>query len=314
MKLTGKTEFLALACVLIAGFASVFFLSNRLESSKPQMPEQYEDEDLSLQGQRLRGYSLGFEGLIADWYWMRSLQYIGNKFVESTEKTISLDDLTPLNPRLLYPLLDNAATLDPHFMSVYEYGATVLPAIDPEQAIAIVEKGIRNNPEEWRLYHFLGFIEWRLKHYDKAAAAYDKGSEIPGSPPFMKLMAARMRSDAGSRDTARLIYKRIYDQSQDSQTRENARLRLLQMDYFDERDVIREALKELRTLYGRCPASWKEVTPLLVNKKLPGDRDFRIDEDGDLVDPSDAPYVLVDGDDKGCDVGLDRTKTKIPLK
>jgi tetratricopeptide (TPR) repeat protein len=313
MKLSLKTEILVLACLLTAGFASVFFLSNRLEISKPQLPEQYEDEDLSLQGQRLKGYSLGFEGLIADWYWMRSLQYIGNKFVKNTEERISLDDLTPLNPRLLYPLLDNATTLDPQFLAVYDYGATVLPAIDPDQAIKLVEKGIRNNPKEWRLYHFLGFIEWRLKKYDKAAAAYDKGSEIPGSPPFMKLMAARMRSDAGSRDTARLIYKRIYDQTRDSQTKENARLRLLQMDYFDERDVIREALKEFRARNGRCPASWKEVTPLLLNRKLPGVREFRIDANGDLVDPSDAPYVF-DDNDKGCDVGLDRTKTKIPLK
>ena len=76
--------------VLIVSFGSVFFLSNFLEKTRPALPENYADEDLSLQGEKLRGYSFGAEGLIADWYWMRSLQYIGNKIAESKKKTINI--------------------------------------------------------------------------------------------------------------------------------------------------------------------------------------------------------------------------------
>ena len=313
MKFNSRRDIAVLVLVLALGFAAVFVLSNRLEAAKPALPEQYEDEDLSLQGTRLKGYSFGFEGLVADWYWMRSLQYVGNKFLNSREKAISLDDLTPLNPRLLYPLLENATSLDPQFMAAYTYGATVLPAIDADKAIAIVRKGIRNNPGEWRLYHYLGFIQWRLKRYDDAAKSYDEGSTIPGAPPFMKLMAARMRSDGGSRETARLIYRRIYDQAADSQTKENARLRLLQLDHFDERDAIRTALKDFRSKTGRCPQTWQEILPSLSAVSLPQGLEFRVDNEGNLVDPSGAPYIL-GGSDEGCDVALDKERTKIPIK
>lgn len=313
MKISRSNEFLILAAVLFAGFLSVYALSDRLAESKPKLPETYIDEDLSLQGEKLKGFAFGFEGLIADWYWMRSLQYIGDKFIKASDQTISLDDLKPLNPRLLYPLLDNASTLDPQFMAVYAYGATVLPAIDAEEAIAIAKKGIENNPGEWRLYHYLGFIYWRLERYEEAAEIYEKGAAVEGAAPFMTLMAARMQGDAGSLGTARAIYRQVYEEAQDSQSKENARLRLLQMDFFEEREAIRSALEEFRTANGRCPARWQEVTPLLASKSLPSGRDLRADSEGNLVDPSDAPYLLTDSDGK-CDVTLDREKTKIPLK
>lgn len=313
MKLSRSSELLALAAILVAGFLSVYALSDRLAESKPVLPDSYIDEDLSLQGERLKGFAFGFEGLIADWYWMRSLQYIGNKFIKASDQTISLDDLRPLNPRLLYPLLDNASTLDPQFLTVYAYGATVLPAIDAEEAIAIAKKGIENNPDEWRLYHYLGFIYWRLERYAEAAEIYEKGSKVQGAAPFMTLMAARMKGDAGSLDTARAIYRQVYEEAKDSQSKENARLRLLQMDFFEERTVIRQALEEFKGSNGRCPTMWKEITPLLASKGLPDGREFRADSDGNLVDPSDAPYLLVETEGR-CDVSLDREKTKIPLK
>lgn len=313
MKRSKPTDLPVLAAVLIVGFAAVFFLSDRLESTKPQLPAEYQDEDLSLQGSRLKGYSFGFEGLVADWYWMRSLQYIGDKFVKSKEPVISLDDLTPLNPRLLYPLLDNAVTLDPQFLAVYEYGATVLPAIDAGQAILIAEKGIRNNPREWRLYHYLGFIHWKLGNYRKAAEIYEKGSAIEGAAPFMKLMAAKMRSDAGSRDTARQIYRNVYEQAQDSQSKESARLRLLQMDYLDEKEAIEAELAAFRRKTGRCPREWREIIGQLASVALPNGEGLRVDETGAVVDPSDAPYLLADSGGR-CEVRLDRERTKIPLK
>lgn len=298
------------AIVIITGFAAIFRLSNFLEKTKPPLPEGYIDQDLALQGAKLKGYSLGFEGLIADWYWMQSLQYIGNKFLGSKEQ-INLENLQPLNPRLLYPYLDNATDLDPRFMAVYEYGAVVLPAIDAQQAIKITEKGIANNPDQWQLYQHLGYIYWRLGNYEKAAETYGKGAAIPGAPPFMKSMSAKMTSEGGSRETARVIYQEMYDSSEDKQVKENAAIRLLELDSLEERDAIRIALQNFKAKNNRCANSWQEILPLLLNVRLPHNKDFQIDKSNNLVDPTGAAYLI---DNQTCDVKLDAEKTKLPLQ
>jgi tetratricopeptide (TPR) repeat protein len=294
--------------VIIVGFAAIFLLSNFVEKSRPSLPEGIEDEDLALHGVKLRGFSLGLEGLIADWYWMQSLQYIGDKVLQSKED-INLENLQPLNPRLLYPMLDTATDLDPHFMAVYSYGAVVLPAINPEQAIKIAEKGIRENPNEWRLYQHLGYIYWRLQNYEKAAAAYSEGAKIAGAPPFLKLMTAQMKNEGGSRETARAIYEQMFREAEDQQTKENAAIHILKLDSMDERDAINAALKTFKEKTNRCANNWAEILPLLKSVKLPNGKDFLIDKSNNLVDPSGVPYVL---DKQNCVVHLDFQNSKIP--
>ena len=308
---SNTTKTLILAAIILVGFGIVFGLSNFIEKNRPPLPDGYIDQDLSLQGEKLKGYSLGFEGLIADWYWMQSLQYIGKKVLNNKSQNIkvNLEDLRPLNPRLLYPFLDNATTLDPQFMAAYSYGAVVLPAIDPNQAIKIAKKGIKNNPEEWRLYQHLGYIYWRLKKYDEAAKVYTEGSKISGVPPFMKSISAKMKDEGGQRETARTIYKQMFDEARDTQTREHAMIRLLQLDSLDERDGLNIALQRFKKRTKRCVNVWKEIFTDLQNVKLPSGRDYRIDQSDNIVDPSNAPYIL---DRKTCTVKLDMDKSKIP--
>lgn len=303
-------SYLLLVIFIVGGFFAVFALSNFLEKNRPVLPENYADEDLALQGAKLKGFALGFEGLLADWYWMKSLQYLGDKVINSKEN-FSLDNLNSLNPRLLYPYLNNATDLDPKFISVYEFGATVLPAIDKEQAIKLTQKGIDNNPDNWRLYHYLGYIYWRLENYEKAAEVYEKGSQIVGAPNFMRSMAARMKSEGGNRETARVIYRQMFDEAQDEQAKESARLRLLQIDSMDEREAMNKVLSDFKLKNNRCAGSLREILPLLQTVKLSGGRDFRIDNSNNLIDPTDAPYVL---DKENCTVNLDTAKTKIPQK
>ena len=311
MKSNQSKQLLVTLAVIAVGFVAVFFLSDYLEKIKPELSENYADEDLAVQGARLKGFSLGFEGLIADWYWMQSLHYLGDKIISNPKAKISLDNLTALNPRLLYPYLDNATTLDPKFTGVYEFGATVLPAIDKNQAIKLIEKGISDNPNEWRLYQHLGYIHWRLGDFEKASEVYAAGAKIPGAPPFMQMMTAKMKSDGGSRETARVIYRQMFDEAADEQVKKSAEMRLLELDSLDERDAIQNALREFQTKHNRCAGNWREVLPLLQTVKLPSGRDFRVDQSNNLVDPTDAPYIL---DREDCAVKLNLVKTKIPLK
>lgn len=297
----GSKQLIISALIIVAGFAVVFFLSGFIESVRPALPRSYEDENLALEGKKLKGYALGAEGLLADWYWMRSLQYIGDKLMKTDAEYIDLNDLRFMNPRLLYPMLDNATDLDPKFIAAYSYGANVLPAINPSQAVALTEKGIANNPYNWRLYQYLGYIHWRIKEYDKAAEVYEQGAKIDGAPEFMRQMVAVMRTQGGDRSTARTIYLQMVEEARDQSSKESAKLRLMQLDSLDEIDAINEALDRFKRQTGRCAGSFAEILPLLKTVTLPGEKDFRVDSTGNLVDPTEAPYAL---DQSNCRASL----------
>ena len=277
---------------IAVGFVAVYGLSSFLERSRVTMPDGYEDEDLSFQGKHLKGFLLGAEGLLSDWYWMQSLQYLGGKLVKNQSQTVDINDLRPLNPRLLYPYLDNSTDLDPKFMAPYTFGATTLTAIDNAQAIALTEKGIANNPDRWQLYHLLGYIYWTQGDFAKAADAYDKGVRIDGSPSFMKIMAASLRTQGGSRDVARAMYRQMLEDNPDQQTRTNAEFRLMELDSLDQRDVLNTALSTYATRQGRCAESWADILPLLRGANLPPGVEIRLDPSDHVVDPTGKPYQI----------------------
>lgn len=299
------------AILIAAGFAAIIALSGPLERAHPRLPESYSDSDLSMNGSRLKGFALGMEGLLADWYWMRGLQYIGDKLIKNADKKVSYEDLTSINPHLLLPLLQNATDLDPHFVEAFSYGAIVLPAIDKKAAVEFAQKGIANNPGEWRLYQHLGYIYWRQGDYEKAAETYEKGSQIPGASRFMSLMVASMRIEAGSRATARAIYRQMLADSEDEAVRITAERHLMELDWLDQRDAIREVLRVVQEKNGRCVERLNEIVPLLLKVQFPEGGDFQVDRSNNLVDPSGSAYLF---DREKCDVTLDLANTKVPTQ
>ena len=292
-----------LLSIILIGLASAVGLSQWIDSHRPPTNAIVEEEQLYLQGATVRRMSLGFNGLAADWYWMRSLQYVGGKLL-NTHENIRLDNMSPLNLKLLAPLLDAATTLDPEFMEPYEYAAVVLPGVNVENAVRIINKGIAANPSAWRLYQHLGYIYWQQKDFRAAAEAYSRGATIPGSPPWMEAMKAKMLAEGSSPATAREIYLHMYQEAGDEQVKEMARRHLMRLDSLDERDGLRKILAAYQLRSGRCPSSWREVEPVFRALRL------RVDASGAPLDRSGTPYVL---DNTKCEVELD-PKSAVPGK
>lgn len=290
-----------IACIIGCSLISSVLLARWIDSQRPARDFRIEEEALYLTGNTVKRASLGFNGLAADWYWMRSLQYVGHKFLNA-RTNIQLDDLSQLNLNLLAPLLDITTTLDPDFQEPYQYAAAVLPAIDAQEAIRIIRKGIAANPSAWRPHQHLGYIYWQQRDFHAASEAYGQGAKLPGAPPFMEAMKAKMAAEGGSRNLAREIYGRMFEQAEDKTVKEMARRRLLQLDSWDERDVLRKALSGYRSRAGRCPSSWKEIEALSRALRLP------VDFNGAPLDPAGRAYLLVNGN---CDVDLD-PKSEVP--
>ena len=124
-------------------------------------------------------------------------------------------------------------------------------------------------------------------------------------------MSAKTKTEGGSRETARVIYEQTLNDARDEQTKENAALRLLELDSLDEREIIQKILNDFKSKNNRCANDWREILPFLQTVKLAGSKDFRVDNSFNLIDPTGAPYIL---DKENCAIKLDEEKTKIPLK
>lgn len=292
-----------LLLTLLIGLASVIGLSRWLDSHRPPTDSKIDEEQLYLNGTMAKRISLGFNGLAADWYWMRSLQYVGRKIINIPDN-VPIDNLAQLNLKLLAPLIDIATTLDPEFIEPYQYAAVVLPAVDLPEAIRLTKKGIAANPNTWRLYQHLGYIYWQQRDFQAAGEAYDQGSKLPGAPPWMLVMKAKMANEGGGRELAREIYGRMYEQAENAKVKEMARKRLLQLDSFDQRDGLRKVLAAYKAKFGRCPSSWKDVEPLLRALRV------EVDSTGAPLDPTGTAYVLVDA---GCNLDVD-PKSEVPYR
>src|SRR5919112_4934860 len=192
-----RTKTISLALVIAIGMIATIGLTRFVDAHRPPVDVSANNDRLYLNAKTAKRISLGFNGLAAAWYWMRSLQYVGRKILQQ-QGAVALDDLGQLNLKLLAPLIENATTLDPEFLEPYEYAAVVLPAIDVQEAIRITRKGIDANPNAWRLYQHLGYIYWQQHDYATAAEVYGRGAEVAGAPAWMRAMKARMAAEGGS--------------------------------------------------------------------------------------------------------------------
>lgn len=178
-------------------------------------------------GEALKRASLGFTGLLADMYWISTSIYFGEKFEQQRQlgETFDAGKLT-----LLRPMLDIIVDLDPRHVMAFRFGGFFLQYSDPAEAISFIELGIRNNPNEWRLYQDLGFAFWRQGKFRQAAMAYNRGGQLPGAPAWMQPMAATMIAKGGDRETARQMFQRLYEGSSDDFVKQvcEEQLRMLQ--------------------------------------------------------------------------------------
>jgi tetratricopeptide (TPR) repeat protein len=218
-------------------------------------------------GQTLKRASLGFDGLLADLYWLRTIQYFGGKS-QQIKGNLNIGNVGDWKLTLLEPLINITTELDPNYVSAYRFGSMFLPDINPESAIKLAERAIVDNPHDWRLQQDLGFIFWRLKRYDEASAAYLQGARLPGAPKWMEQMAAIMRANGGDRATAKQMFLRIYETTDDPTVKKTSLGRLQSYQAEDEVAFLDRLLTSYREQKGGCPASLSHLLRALPPNTL----------------------------------------------
>jgi hypothetical protein len=171
--------------------------------------------------------ALGFDGVLADIYWIRAIQHYGRDRRSLTYAG---------RYELLHPLIDITTTLDPHFATAFQFGALFLSEPLPmgpdrlDLGIAMLEKGLRAEPTRWQYAQYLGFLHyWHSGDRQEAGRQFERAAAMPGAPIWLKPLAADMFIDGGDRATARTILESLA-QSEEPWIRDLAKRKLLELD------------------------------------------------------------------------------------
>jgi hypothetical protein len=207
-------------------------------------------------GERIRRLTPGFHNLMADVYWLRTVQYFGSQRAFATDKQFDL----------LGPLVNITTEIDPRLEIAYEYGATFLAepkplgAGNPEAAIALLGRGIANNPRNWKLRQDLGLFHlFFMNDAARASQVLLEGARVAGAPPILRTLAAQVLAKGGERRSAEALWAQIYEQSEPGQLKENAGLHLRQLQSLDAVDALDAAARAFARRSGRPPATLDEL-------------------------------------------------------
>jgi len=240
----------------------------------------------------VRRLSGAYTTLAADGYWIRALQYYGG-----TKQRLQGQAWIPEPPpmlaapmsgdySLLYPMLDLATSLDPRFTVAYRFGAVFLAEAQPrgagrpDLAVALLEKGIRAQPDKWEYMEDAGFVHYWYQHNYRAAAGwFQKASEVPGAPWWLRSLAATTVAQGGDRRSSRVMWEAIRQSAEIDWLRQDAERRLLQLQALDDIDSLQRAVDAFVRSSGQPPADWLTLVRAGVIRGVP-------------VDPTRTPYEL----------------------
>jgi len=283
----GSTAATLVIAVVLVGAAAR--LQAVRESRYP--PSTEAQETLYLRsGTTARRLAGAYASLAADAYWIRALQYYGVRKLSFAKRAANAAE-TPGSYELLYPLLDLTTTLDPRFGIAYRFGSVFLSEPypsgpgRPDLAIALLEKGLRVQPDKWGYMQDIGFVHYWYDHdYRAAAEAFRKAGDMPGSPWWLRSLAATTLASGGDRQSSRLMWESIRQSAETDWLRGDAERRLTQLRALDEIDALARVVNEYRRRAGQPPAGWPALVRAGMLRGVP-------------LDPSGTPYELAPGGD-----------------
>ncbi len=217
----------------------------------------------------MRRLAVGFNAIWADIYWIRAVQYYGDTKLSQDEKK---------NYDQLYPLLDITTSLDPHFNIAYRFGSILLsegypngPG-QPDEAIVLLQKGIREMPGKWQYFQDAGFVEYWWRRDSRAAADwFMKAAKLPDAPNWLEPLAASVLAEGGERDASRQAWLQLNQTADHEWIRQAARRGLLQLDAEGHIEILEPLVHKFFDMNGRFPASWQEMIAAKLLRQVPVD-------------------------------------------
>jgi hypothetical protein len=224
----------------------------------------------------IKKMALGYDSLVADVYWMRTIQYYGRRD-EAARRLIRYKNLAAL--------LEITTTLDSGMIDAFRAGSSFLAEPEPAgagqplQAVRLLDRGISHNPGEWRLHFDKGFVYfWHQKNFSEAGEVWLAASRLPGAPPWMGNLAAMALSKSGAVETARALWQKQFEASDRPDVRENAWNHLASIQVDQDFWTLEYFIRKFLAKYRKFPARLEDLARAGYLQQVPSD-------------PSGVPYL-----------------------
>jgi tetratricopeptide (TPR) repeat protein len=278
-----------LAVLAVAVVMGLYPLQRSIAGMRGAMEAQ-QPELLIQSGPLLQKLSMGYAPLLADIYWTRVIQYFGTHLANQDT-----------NLSLLAPLLNITVTLDPQLKVAYQFGSIFLAeaapvgAGRPDQAIALVRRGIKANPNDWEYWYELGSIDyWNTHEYVEASKAFAEAGKLPGSPEWMTAFAAAVAEKGNSLDTSRLMWAQTLRDATDPRLKKAALYHLQELQVEKDLIVLGDAASMYREKFERPPATIDDLVNagILAGKpRDPAGYEYKICAEGSACIDSASPWA-----------------------
>jgi hypothetical protein len=251
---------LAITIILVAGFF-IYELGVTLNYRR-YSDDVVEEMMYFPSGSLLNLASAGNETLVADFLWLRGIQYYGEH--RRTDRS--------------YPLAEHVFStiteLDPQFVGAYRFGAFVLgqDVGQPVAGINLIRKGMVENPGTWQLPFDLGFLYFiQLKDSRSAAHFFNFAARQEGAPALVKRFSAFAYRKAGKNEMAKALWEEISRSSDNEVMQETADFALKSIARDEIADSLTSRIERFRALRGRSPANLGELETAGLVAKVPDD-------------------------------------------
>ncbi len=194
-----RIQKLLIALIFLSLVAALFPLGRSIDRTSPgntnPVPELFYFPKTDV----IKNMAFGYKNLLADVFWLRSIQYIGRHLRMGGTYTY------------LYHIFDIVTSLDPRFINAYNFGSIMLLQLTGKssEAIELGDKGVKNNPGNWMPSFGLGFVYYLDKDYVHAYRYFSRANALPGMPGNYKTFAPYAMEKFASPDQSIALWKAI---------------------------------------------------------------------------------------------------------
>lgn len=200
--------------------------------------------------------SAGYYELFGDFYWLKAIQYFGDKSNYTNERL-----------RHLFPLVNLITDISPLFEYAYRFGGVTISLLDTNGDLAekILIKGIQNVNDSWKIPYLLGYIEYYVLNNPKLASVYYNLAgwiAVRTGETEMKWLinlAEKILLDVQDSDALIPVLEKMYRDEQDPILKEKyfTRFRMA----LERRDIkyLSKKAEEFNKQYGRYPERLEEL-------------------------------------------------------